>query len=120
MELWAGKALTLFCPQAYSPSVAVYEEKIYGYAHVKDSGWCGDRGELLSKTAADADACAALTTGAGAQSFLLGAFFRRGYCYAGTMKVDAAQYKKWQENKANPECPIGAAPGWTSSMLYDF
>merc|ERR1719162_1332378 len=51
-ELWAEKALTKFCPQSYSPSTAVYEETMYGYAHVKDSGWCGEKlaENILSKT----------------------------------------------------------------------
>jgi uncharacterized protein YegL len=119
-ELWAEKALTKFCPMAYSPGVAEYEEKIYGYAHIKDSGWCGDkkRSNLLGKKVADAAACAALAAGAKAQSFMLGAYFRRGWCYGGTMTVDAAQYKKWttRANRAKPEC----ATKWRSSMLFDF
>jgi len=117
-ELWAERALTKFCPMAYSPGVATYEEKIYGYVHVKDSGWCGEKkwANLLGKKVQDAAACAALASGAQAQSFILGAFFRRGWCYGGSMKVDAAQYKKWQATKANPDC----ATKWRSSMLYDF
>jgi len=119
-DLWAEKALTKFCPQAYSPSTGEYEERIYGYAHVKDSAWCGDklRANILSKTAADADACAALASGAKAQSFLLGAFFRRGWCIKGTMNVDDALYKGFQKEKKDPKCAVGK--GWRSSMLYDF
>jgi len=119
-ELWAEKALTKFCPQAYSPSTGEYEEKMYGYAHVKDSAWCGDKknSNILSKTAADADACAALASGAKADSFLLGAFFRRGWCIKGTIKVDKAQYQAFISNKQAPKCTVG--DGWRSSMLYDF
>jgi len=116
MELWAERALTKFCPQAYSPSQATYEEVMYGYAHVKDSGWCGDKGSVLGKTATDAEACAALASGASAQSFLLGAFFRRGWCIACTMQVSEDQYTTWQKSKDDPKC----STGWTSSMLYDF
>jgi len=117
-ELWAEKALTKFCPMAYSPKAAAYEEKSFGFIHVKDSGWCGDKknSNILSKTVKDAEGCAALAVGAQKQSFMLGAFFRRGWCIGGTMKVDAAQYKKWQGDKVNPECPTK----WKSSMLYDF
>jgi hypothetical protein len=119
-DLWAEKALTKFCPQAYSPGTGEYQEKIYGYAHVKDSAWCGDklRANILSKTAADADACAALASGAKAESFMLGAFFRRGWCIKGTMKVDEAVYKAFQADKVAPKCAVGK--GWRSSMLYDF
>merc|ERR1719487_2342505 len=117
-ELWAERALTKFCPMAYSPKTAAFEEKSFGFIHVKDSGWCGDKknSNILSKVVKDAEACAALAVGAQKQSFMLGAFFRRGWCIGGTMKVDAAQYKKWQGDKVNPECPTK----WKSSMLYDF
>jgi len=117
-ELWAEKALTKFCPQSISPSAEVYEQKVYGYAHVKDSGWCGDKEDvnILSKTVVDADACAALAVGAEAQSFFLGTFFRRGWCIKGTMKVGTAQYNEWIANPVAPECKTA----WHSSMLYDF
>ena len=31
----------------------------------------------------------------GAQSFLLGIWFRRGYCYASVMEVSEPQYEEW-------------------------
>jgi len=117
-ELWAEKALTKFCPLSYSPSTAYHEETTYGYAHVKDSGWCGEKmnSNILSKEVDNAEQCAALAGGAGKQSFMLGAFFRRGWCIGGTMTVDEAQYNEWQNNKVDPKC----TDGWKSSMLYDF
>jgi len=42
-ELWAEKALTKFCPQAFSPTTAQYEESVFGYAHIRDGGWCGQK-----------------------------------------------------------------------------
>jgi len=120
MGLWAERTLTMFCPLSYSPQEAEYEETVYGYAHVKDSGWCGDKlnSNILSKTATNAEACAALAVGASKSTFLLGNFFRRGWCIGGTMNIDGAQYKEWQANKENPSCKVG--DGWSSSMLYDF
>jgi hypothetical protein len=117
-DLWAERALTKFCPQAYSPQNAYQQEIVYGYIHVKDSGWCGtfDRYSPLSTTVDNAEQCAALATGAGKTSFVLGAFFRRGWCYGGSMEVSQEQYVEWQNNKVNPTC----ADGWKSSMLYDF
>jgi len=117
-DMWAQTALTMFCPNAYSPSNAWDAEKSYGYAHVKDGGWCGEKDDanLLSKDAINAEACAALAGGGGYESFILGAYFRRGWCYGDSMKVDVDQYNTWQANKVNPEC----ADGWKSSMLYDF
>jgi len=121
-NLWAEKAVTRFCPMAYSMQSADYEIQVYGYQHVKDSGWCGEKSDenILTKNADGADQCAALAVGAGKQSFLLGAFFRRGWCIGGTMEVSADQYKEWSTaaGKKNPSCTVG--DGWKSSMLFDF
>jgi len=115
-NLWAQKALTLFCPAAMSPELMEQKETVGGFIHVVDGGYCGARGALLSTDVADAEGCAFLAQGAGAQSFLLGTWFRRGYCYAGQMTVDDAQYTSWQANRVAPEC----ADGWTNSMIFDF
>jgi len=121
-NLWAEKAVTKFCPQAYSPKAAQYRDEIYGYMHVKDSGYCAERSKknLLSKTVENAQACAALAAGAGANSFILGTWFNNGHCYSSNVDVPdfAVLYSSWQtpEGRANPECPSG----WRSSMLYDF
>jgi hypothetical protein len=121
-DLWADKALVKFCPNAYSPSDAEWEEASYGYMHVKDGAWCGEKNEdnLLSQDAGNAEQCAALVAGAGGQSFILGAFFKRGWCYKGTMDVDLNQWNEWhsKEARVNPNCNIGE--GWASSMLFDF
>jgi len=120
--LWAEKALTKFCPLAYSPSTADYEIDVYGFQHVKDGGWCGEKldDNILSKNVENAEQCAALAAGSAKQSFMLGAFFRRGWCIGGTMEVSVDQYKEWMtdEGKANPTCDVGE--GWSSSQLFDF
>ena len=72
---------------------------------------------FLSTEVGDAAACAALAEGAGAQSFLLGIWFRRGYCYAGVMTVDTPQYEAWEGERVEPGCP---GDGWTNSMIFDF
>merc|ERR1719265_694061 len=121
-DLWADKALVKFCPMAYSPTDMEWEEANYGYMHVKDGGFCGEKVEdnLLSQDAGNAEQCAALVAGAGGQSFILGAFFKRGWCYKGTMDVDLNQWNEWhgKEARVNPECNVG--DGWASSMLFDF
>jgi hypothetical protein len=114
--VWAQKALTLFCPAAMSPSLVDTKEQSAGYMHVKDGGYCGGRGNLLSTEVNDAEGCAFLVQGAGATSFLLGTWFRRGYCYAGTMSVDSAQYQEWESARVSPACP----EEWTNSMIFDF
>ena len=125
VELFAEKAITKFCPLAYSPKTAEYEIAIYGFQHVKDGGWCGDKmrvlkKNILSKSTNNAEQCAALASGAGQHSFLLGSFFRSGWCIGGSMEVTEAQYKEWgtSAGKADPKCTEG--DGWKSSMLFDF
>merc|ERR1719199_1144985 len=41
-DIWADKCLVKFCPLAHSPSELEWEEANYGYAHVKDGGYCGN------------------------------------------------------------------------------
>merc|ERR1719230_1792870 len=116
LSVWSQKALTLFCPMSMSPQLLDVKEEAGGFMHVKDGGYCGDRGELLSTEVNDAEGCAFLAQGAGAQSFLLGIWFRRGYCYAGEMEVSEAQYQEWEEARVEPACPSE----WVDSMIFDF
>jgi hypothetical protein len=114
--VWSQKALTLFCPMAMSPSLLNVKEESGGFMHVKDGGYCGERGALLSTEVNDAEGCAFLAQGAGSQSFLLGIWFRRGYCYSGVMEVSESQYEEWEEARVQPACPTE----WVNSMIFDF
>jgi len=120
-SLFAERAITKFCPQAYSAKTAGYEIAIFGFQHVKDSGWCGEKlkaNTLGRQKSMSAEECAALASGAGKHSFMLGTSFRRGTCIGGTMDVSEDQYKEWETTagKADPKCD----DGWKSSMLFDF
>jgi len=119
-DLWADKALVKFCPMAHSPSELEWEEANYGYAHVKDGGYCGELldDNLLTAQVGNVEQCAALASGAGGQSFIFGVSFANGKCFLGTMSVDQAQFNEWQTNKKNPACPEEG--GWHASSLYDF
>jgi len=117
--LWVERALTMFCPMAYSPAQAYQQEVTFDFIHVKDSGWCGEKSTLLSMDKKnDAEKCAALASGAGAKAFVLGTWFRRGWCYVADVSCDEAQYNTWQNEKVNPVCNEDG--GWKSSMLFDF
>jgi len=114
--VWSQKALTLFCPMSMSPSLLTTKERGGGFMHVKDGGYCGERGALLSTEVNDAEGCAFLAQGSGAQSFLLGIWFRRGYCYSGVMEVNEGQYEEWEAGRVAPACPTT----WVNSMIFDF
>jgi hypothetical protein len=117
--LWVERALTMFCPMAYSPAQAYQQEITFDFIHVKDSGWCGEKTDLLSSDKRNGAAeCAALASGAGAKGFALGSWFRRGWCYKVDVSCDEAQYNTWQSEKVNPICNEDG--GWKSSLLYDF
>jgi hypothetical protein len=117
-SVWSQKATVMFCPMSFSPSAMVEEEQTQGFMLVKESGYCGERGALLSKDVQDAASCSYLAQGAGAHAFLLGAWFRRGYCYTSPMVVDEAQFQAWDASRIEPECD--APDGWTTSKLFDF
>lgn len=121
-DMWAEKAITKFCPDSVSAMAEEYEVKIYGFQHVKAGAYCGDKKNrnILSKTVDNTEQCAALASGAGAQSFLFGNMFKRGFCMAGTIDVTADEYRAWMtaEGKVAPACTVG--DGWSKSMLWDF
>jgi uncharacterized protein YegL len=116
--LWVEKTVTKFCPWSYSPGAGEWEEISYGYIHVKNGGYCGDKGIQLSSDVGSAEECAALTVGAGFSAFLEGKSFRDGACIAATMEVSKATFTAWEENRMDPPCTEG--DGWKSSTLYDF
>lgn len=117
-DMWAQKALTLFCPLSFSPQDLQVREQTLGYMHVKEGGYCGARGQLLSDQAEDAAACAALAEGAGVSAFLLGTWFRRGYCYASELEVTPALWSEYANNRVEPPCNTGG--GWIASQIFDF
>jgi hypothetical protein len=118
-DTWADKALVKFCPNAYSPSDAQWEEINYGYAHVMDGHYCGDRlDENLLGTVDNVEQCAALVAGAEGQSFIYGVSFSAGKCYKGVVSVDEAQFTTWLSSKTNPQCPEGVEKA--ASTLFDF
>jgi hypothetical protein len=94
------------------------DEPDYDGALVALSKTCGTRGQKLSGSAENAAQCAALAEGAGATAFSLGKNFERGNCYAETLDVDEDLVKKWQANKASPECP--SPGGWQPAQNTDF
>jgi hypothetical protein len=120
MDLWADKTLVKFCPKAYSPTDALYEEQNYGYALIKMGGFCGEQPDenLLTDGVDGPESCASLAVGAGASSYILGIGFARGKCYKGTVAVDQKLWDQWEGNRKAPECAEGE--GWKSTALFDF
>jgi len=114
--VFAQKALVKFCPEAFSPSAMMTEEKSMGYMLIREEGTCGDRGPLLGKDVLGAADCAALAEGAGFTAFSLGVRYARGTCYAETLQVTAEMITEFNKDRANPPC----GPGWKDDALYDF
>merc|ERR1719198_1647219 len=54
-NVWSQKALTMFCPMAMSPTLTDTKEESGGFMHVRDGGYCGGRGTLLSTEVNDAE-----------------------------------------------------------------
>jgi len=110
-NFWVEKALTKFCSAAHSPSTEMTKELEYGFQHVKDSGWCGNRAVVELSTNVDAAACSLLAARAGRHAFAVGKNIRKGYCYASDIEVTAAQYSEWRTTagRTNPQCPAPAA-----------
>jgi len=117
-SVWTQKATVMFCPMSLSPTAMAAQEEISGYMLVKQGGYCGEQGALLSQDVADASVCAYLAQGAGAQAFLLGRWFRSGYCYSSPMVVDEAQFQTWKADRVAPVCDLEG--GFTSSRIFDF
>jgi len=122
VDMWAEKALTMFCPMSMSPSLMTTAEVSAGYIHVMDGGYCGGRTQLLSREVADAQACAYLaqgqvTGGVPCSSFLLGTWFRKGYCYCSSQEVDATVFADFDTNRVNPTCP---SDGYVPSLIFDY
>jgi len=114
--LWVEKTVTRFCPFAYSPGAGEWEEVSYGYIHVKNGGWCGDKGIELSSNVGNVEECAALAVGFGATAFMEGKSFRDGACLASPMEVSKTQFAAWEKERMNPPCD----DGWHSSVMFDF
>merc|ERR1719329_209788 len=117
-SVWVQKALVMFCPMTTSVTGLAQEEASQGFMLVKESGFCGEKGDLLSTDANEASSCAYLAQGVGSTAFLLGTWFRRGYCYASQMNIVEQQYEEWEQDRVDPACP--AIDGWTQSQLFDF
>lgn len=115
-DMWAQKAISMFCPMAISPDQMIVTEQTRGHMLVADSNTCGARGALLSNMVNDASQCAYLAQGAGVHAFWLGVWFRRGYCYASPVTVDSTKYRSFQDNRMSPPCD----EGWQRNPLFDF
>merc|ERR1719217_1670669 len=116
-EVFSQKCLVKFCPEAMSPSAMMFEEVEVGYMLVRENGLCGDKKELLTKTAGNAADCAALAEGSGYSAFGLGVSWYRGYCYGMALDVTSEMFKAFEGNRINPPCPGGS---WVDSAILDF
>lgn len=116
-NMWAQKAIAMFCPMALSPVQMVATERRQGFMLVADQNTCGARGALLSDGVTSAAQCAYLAQGAELSAFWFGVWFRRGYCYGSDITVTETEYEQFRSNRVEPACPAGE---WQRNPLYDF
>jgi len=116
--VFVEKAVATFCPKAMSPSSTRAYNDLSGFFLLKLSGSCGERGKQLGMEVLDPAACKLLAEQAGASAFAFGkGEFRKGFCMAEGLKVDATMISTWEENRADPACPEGE---WKKDEFYDF
>jgi len=122
LSLWVEKAVTKFCPNAYSPAVGKWEENSYGYAHIKNFGYCGGRGKLLSRNA-NTEECAALAVKDGAAAFIKGIWWRHNWCWASDMAyadVKSHYEEKWKDDRHWPLCDIAGGHSWWGGWRFNW
>lgn len=118
-DIWADKALVKFCPQAYSPKVADWQSKTYGYLLVVQNGWCGRKRTWKKNrlggwraTVKDVKECALLAQEKNYTNFVYQTYnrlwvIRTNICYGGALT--GTTVKAWNGWKASPKatsrCP---------------
>jgi len=117
-EVWATKALTKFCSEAWSPHHEEEKTDLLGFKMVKRGAYCGDlsTGELLGTSVLGPDACSGLVQmhqgdGGAFTSFALGTWQNHGYCYGLRSTVTEAEWEGWvhsffggDNGQTGPEC----------------
>lgn len=120
-QLWAQRALTKFCPQAYSPGVREKFEHSNGFQKVYQGGWCKSvqrwRYEGTVSASAAKLQCKAKAVSRGRQVFLTYKWHKtRSLCWTGEMDVSPTMYDAWFQNKRDPQC----AGGWYNHWRFTF
>lgn len=99
------EALTKFCPNSISPSMAVQTEESQGYMLVRKGGYCGELGECTRDAVHDPALCKTFAEDHGSPGFALGQGLRAGSCCIAMCAVPSCDmYKNWMDNQENPEC----------------
>jgi uncharacterized protein YegL len=123
-SMWAQKALTKFCPQAYSPGDREKFEHANELQKVYSGGWCSENtrwwwsGWVRGNRGSARRQCKAKAKADNKQVFVLSTRKHHRYgwwCYRGNMAVSPERYDQWFQNKAEPECSR-----WYNSWFWDF
>jgi hypothetical protein len=114
------ETIAKFCPAAMSPSQTLDQEVAQGYMLVYEAGYCGGLGRTLSTDTTDPEACRQLAVTAKATGFSMGRRYREGKCCVETLDFTCDNYKQWQKDPRDPECPTSLSGGFHSSRYYDW
>lgn len=116
-EMWVQKAISHFCPKAYSPGVREKFEHANEVQKVYSGGYCSSTTDWVEhgpwedrKTAWRK--CKALTLEKGYQIFDLTPdnyarhyYGGQWYCWTGKLDVSPTLYDQWFQDKSDPQCP---------------
>jgi len=125
IQTWTQKAVTKFCPQAYSPGTREKYEHAYKMQKVYSGGWCSGvhqwnrKGWINTRNRGKAKRiCRKEAKRLDHQIFTLIKTRNRQFCWTGKLPVSPTLYDQWFQDKTNPECPNGGH--WVQDSREDF
>jgi len=127
MDMWVEKAVTHFCPVAYSPALGAWQADAYGYRLVKDGAECGAVSEKImlprGATAVNVEKeCARHATELGFSAFYVkGKHGDAPRCWISEIPEDEIKTEwedKWKNNEQDPPCDIDG--GWKTREGREF
>jgi hypothetical protein len=118
-DMFAGKLIAKFCPDAISPSQQAQKETVDNYLMIHESGYPSDscgawvwqgRGNTL-------DDCMVKALDRNMLAFAFGkGEYMSGGCYSEAISVDDAMWASALADRASPACPGG---GWVDNPYFD-
>jgi hypothetical protein len=117
-EMFAGKIVAKFCPNAFSPSQLRQKEEQRNYMLIHESGYPSDEcgaWTWLGKGHVRDD-CAAAAREANRSAFAFGKGMMVGGCYTEAIEVTRELWSMWSMDRTSVPCSSGA---WIANPYFD-